>query len=56
MTIFFLTRVVISYAAHHFISTCTVTSGEDLVCFAKSGISDELYSHVDLSTHKALIL
>ena len=41
MTIFFLARVVISYAAHRFISTCTVTSGEDLACFANSGISGE---------------
>ena len=42
MMIFFLARVVISYAAHRFISTCTVTSGEDLACFANSGISDEI--------------
>ena len=41
MTTFFLARDVISYAAHRFISTSTVTSGEDLVCFANNRISGE---------------
>ena len=34
MTTFFLARDVISYAVHRFISASTVTSGEELACFA----------------------
>ena len=38
MTTFFLARDVISYVARRFISTSTVTSGEELACFANSRV------------------
>ena len=41
MTTFFLASVVISYAAHRFISTVTSGDSKELACFANNRISGQ---------------